>query len=451
MLYQLVDVSLSTRTAVHEDVRVVDLSKQLRTTLNDEERFAQKYLVSSDTTYLSLFREQRAIAESLLDTLSGFRRDTAVYRFAVQTKSRHQWMAALVCRAVRDTIGTETTSARVEMMMDSLDHVFRNVELVVRQKQEILTQVVRTSDFSVQRSGEVALILTVGGIIVAVIVALALTRSITLPLRALVRATDEVARGTFTRVAIAPRGEMGRLATAFNDMGERLRSANAARAEMMQHISHEIRMPLQTMHSAYYLLTEQLAGPVSDRQRKLLDTIMDNVDKIARFSNQFLDLARIEAGMMEYELGPTDIASVISPLVDETRLNADRKKVAVELISASIPLARANAERCVQVFTNLLSNAVKYTNEGGSITVALAPSRFGVRVTITDTGVGISPQELPLLFTKFYRAKSAGRKSGTGIGLALVKALVTGMGGQVYAQSSPGHGSTFVVEFQAAV
>ncbi len=336
------------------------------------------------------------------------------------------------------------------VMTDTLDAVYRDVERLVQAKQVVLNAAVVEAEASAQRSREVAVLLTLGAVLSAVAIALLITRSVTKPLRALMRATDEVARGTFTRVGMATRGDMGKLAGGLQQHGDRLRKANAARAEMMHHISHEIRMPLQTMHAAYYLLSEQQAGPLSERQQKLLETMRDNIDKIARFSNQFLDLARIEAGMMEYEIGPTNLEAVLKPLVADASVNAARKQIVVTYKATPAPPVFANADRCSQVFTNLLSNAVKYTNAGGAVQVSACPSEFGVRVSISDTGVGIAPEELPEVFKKFYRAKSAGRRAGTGIGLALVKALVDGMGGRIGVESEPGRGSTFTVEFRTA-
>jgi len=448
ILYQLIGVSVITRATVIGDVRSMDLTKQLRSTLYDEERDAQKFMATRDTTYLSLFREQRRVTRAAFDTLGRLNVDSDFRRLVRSAARRHAWYGLAV--GAHLTVRADSQAALRRAMMDSLDEVYRDVEQLVQIKQRVLDAAVIEAEESARRSGEVALLLTMGAMLTAVTVALFLTRSITKPLGALMRATDEVARGTFTRVGMATRGDLGKLAAAFNSMGDRLRKANAARAEMMHHISHEIRMPLQTMHSAYYLLSEQQAGPVSERQKKLLETIRDNIDKITRFSNQFLDLARIEAGMMEYTVGPTDLEAVLKQLVADASVNAARKGIVLQYVSSPLPRVMANSDRCAQVFTNLVSNAVKYTNPGGTVQVSACTSAFGVQVTVSDTGVGIAAEELAQVFKKFYRAKNAGRRSGTGIGLALVKGLVNGMGGQITVESEAGRGSAFTVEFRTA-
>ena len=141
---------------------------------------------------------------------------------------------------------------------------------------------------------------------------------------------------------------------------------------------------------------------------------------------------------------------VLASLVADAAVNAARKEIALSYHPAPLPPVLANAERCGQVFANLLSNAVKYTNAGGSVHVTTCPSAYGAEVVIADSGVGIAPEELGQIFKKFYRARSAGRRGGTGIGLALVKGLVDGMGGQISVQSRPGEGSSFTVEFRKA-
>ncbi|HTY00307.1 MAG TPA: HAMP domain-containing sensor histidine kinase [Bacteroidota bacterium] len=448
VLFQLVTVSSATRSTITRDVMSVDLTKQLRTVLSDEERYAQKYLVTRDSTYFSLFSDQQRLALGILASLAQSAKDSTEVERVQATSLRHAWYVTAVLATYKADPPTVEVVNRQEAMMDTLDVVYRDLEEMVRARQRAVQATVVAAEDSAETAAEVSLLLTVGALFLAGGIALALTQSITVPLRALMRATDEVAQGTFTKVQMKMRGEIGRLADAFNHMGARLRHAQQARVEMMHHISHEIRMPLQTMHSAYYLLSEGEAGPVTEDQKRLLSTMRENIDKITRFSNQFLDLARIEAGMMEFELLPTDLHHILEQTIDDARIIATRKGVDISFEATPVPAAKANPDRCNQVFSNLLNNAVKYTDPGGKIFVSLCATDTIVRCAVKDTGVGISPEEIKNIFQKFYRASNAGRRGGTGIGLALVQALVHGMGGQVTVESAPGEGSTFVVEFQ---
>jgi two-component system sensor histidine kinase GlrK len=454
ILFVLNKVTQTTKSTLTRDVQSVDLAKQLRITLFDEERYAQKYLVSRDSIYFALFLDQSRLFQHLIDSLGHQPADSAVRRLVADAERRHDWHFALI-QGVHEAGGVPENGLNAEQEQartDTLDLLYKNFDDLIRLKQLGVAATVLDVEHTSKRSADIALLLTIGTLLAATTLAFVLTRTITRPLKVLMRGTEQVARGSYEQIHVNTRGEVAQLAEAFNTMSESLKQANAVRAEMMQHISHELRMPLQTMHAAYYLLTEQKAGPVTDAQARLLHSIRDNINKIAKFSNQFLDLSKIEAGMMEYELVPMDIRAVLTPIVDDAMVNAARKEIKVSLEVKPVPHVRANPERCMQIFTNLLSNAVKYTPKGGTISVEVAPSSLGARVLVKDSGVGISPEELPHVFKKFYRAKNAPRISGggTGIGLALVKALTEGMGGRVSAHSIVGMGSEFAVELPRA-
>ncbi len=202
------------------------------------------------------------------------------------------------------------------------------------------------------------------------------------------------------------------------------------------------------MHAVYYMLAEQIAGPLNDRQKSLLTTIRDNIDALSAFSNQFLDLAKIEAGMMQFRREPIDLLSVITPVINTARLIASQKEINIGLAAQAVPRVHADPDKVVTVLNNLLSNAVKFTPQGGNITVTLSPCEDGARIAVKDSGIGIDPDDVPRLFTKFFQAKNVSQINvkGTGVGLALVKAIVDGHGGKVFAASAVGQGSTFTVE-----
>ncbi len=450
ILLELNKVSHTTRSTLTRDVSSVDLSKQLRATLFDEERYAQKYLVSGDNTYFTLFLDQSRLFGQLMDSLAHQPADASMRKLVQDAERRHNWHFALIqgVHSAHPSQATGLNPRKEQARTDTLDLLYKNFDDLIHLKQLAVASSVQEVEQTTERSANIALLLTIGTLLTAITLAFVLTRTITQPLKVLMRGTEQVARGSFEQIHVSTRGEVAHLAKAFNTMSDSLKQAKAIRAEMMQHISHELRMPLQTMHAAHYLLTEEKAGPVNEAQTRLLSSIRDNIDKIARFSNQFLDLSKIEAGMMEYELVATDIPAVLAPVVDDAMVNAARKEIKVSLKMRPVPQVRANPERCGQIFTNLLSNAVKYTPKGGTISVEVAPSDLGTRVSVKDSGVGIAAEELPHVFKKFYRAKNVPRGSGggTGIGLALVKALVEGMGGCISATSRIGEGSVFSVE-----
>jgi signal transduction histidine kinase len=274
---------------------------------------------------------------------------------------------------------------------------------------------------------------------------------VTRPIEILTRGTEQIARGSFEPIKVTSNDEFAHLTEAFNDMSEKLKGVNERKAEMMQRISHELRTPLQALLSAHFLLTEERLGPINVQQSRILESIRESINKLTNFSNQFLDIAKIEAGMMEYSYEKVDLVALTQPIVEDARLIAVRKEIRVDLTYAPVPPVLVDTEKVSQVVTNLLSNAIKYTPKNGNIIVNVGPSEFGVRIAVQDSGVGISSDDLPRIFEKFYQAKNAGKAGvkGTGLGLALVKALTEGHGGMVSVSSTVGVGTSFIVEFPA--
>jgi signal transduction histidine kinase len=221
---------------------------------------------------------------------------------------------------------------------------------------------------------------------------------------------------------------------------------------MMQQISHEIRNPLQSMYAAYYLLSQQVAGPLTEGQQTVVENIRNNIDRISDFSTQFLDLAKIETGVMRFTLETAPLAKVIAPAVQNARVVAQERGITLIVEESDAPPVHVDAGKIEQVATNYLTNALKFTPRGGTVTVRVESCDIGARLSVTDTGLGIPPEDLPKLFTKFFQAKNSGTagKKGTGLGLALVRAIVEQHGGTVHAASELGSGSTFSADFLAA-
>ena len=217
---------------------------------------------------------------------------------------------------------------------------------------------------------------------------------------------------------------------------------------MMQQISHELQTPLQVMLSTHDILKSQTSGPLNDEQIQMLDTIRRGIKKLAGFSKQYLDLAKIDSGMMKYYMEWTDLLQIIKPIVEDAKLVASHKNITVDLTSLDAPKVRVDAKKISIVVSNLLSNAIKYTQNDGMVRVKIGPCTMGARVEIQDSGIGITPEELPKIFTRFYQAGNTGRirSRGIGVGLALVKAFTEGHSGKIYAESTVDGGSTFTVE-----
>jgi two-component system sensor histidine kinase GlrK len=444
VLVELHKVTRTSRTALTIDVQAIDLEKEMRTILYEEERYADRFFMAQDTVYRKVFLDYNRIFVRHLDSLSGMLSDPRERQTLDLAGQMHEWHFSSV-------IGADLAPSAVNQRADAMDKIRKWLDSLISSRQHAVDTFVDSIDRATQRSLEVALLIAVGTFLAAIGSALIITRTITRPIGTLVAGTKVIAGGSFTRIRIPSHDEIADLARAFNSMSASLDELNRFRAEMMQHISHEIRMPLQSILSAHYLLTKKADDPVSDNQLKLLNGIRENVQKIADFSNQFLDLSKVEAGMMQYNSAPVDIAALVRPIVDDAGTVAARKEITLSFVASPTPPVFIDPDRSTEIFGNIVNNALKYTQSGGAIDVSVGSCPFGVQVVVRDTGPGIPREDLPKIFTKFYRTNTAvkGGNRGTGIGLAFVKALVEGQGGRVHAESTVGVGSTFTVEFPA--
>ncbi len=448
LLYELQRVTDSVHTTLGINVVSVERARDLRRFLDEQERSAQKFLVSRDSTYFSLFTEATrnltSGTDSLALVLDGSTQGGILQRFHTINRGLFQALSP----PDRALPGTPASGASLLAISDSIEIMRRLLDDVVQQNQALIVSRVLADDRRAAEALQFAVILTLGSILITVLLAFILARTITNPIRVLQAGAARLGRGAFQPIRVSSRDELADLTLAFNEMGEKLRRANEYRAEMMQRIVHELRTPLQSLHSVYYLLSERIAGPLNEQQQKYVEMLRVNAERITDFTNQFLDLAKIEAGRMQFRRQPTDLSELAEKAVENVRLLTEPHRIAVTFHAERVPAVQVDPEKMTQVMSNLLSNAVKYTPDGGNIGVRVEGGEKKVRVVVSDSGAGIDPEDLPHLFTKFYQAKNAGkaRTKGTGIGLALVRAIVDGHGGNVHVESEIDRGSTFSVE-----
>jgi len=452
ILFQLREFSDTVRLMLATNVRTIEAARQARTLLAEEEGNARKLLVTGDTLYRDLFADVASLSQPLIDSVlpsvSPPREHPTLTAIAASHRALYEWImnpATLPGKGTAPGMWEAAVADTIARLQLSLD------ELITRTR-EGMNRSMTELEANTGRALERAAYLTLGALLGTLLVALVITRTITRPLKALQAGTRHVLEGVHVPIRVSSRDEIAGLADDFNNMSARLKRSNELRTEMLQQISHEIRSPLQSMYAAHYLLSQQIAGPVTDEQRKVISNIKNNIDRISDFSTHFLDLAKIEAGVMPFAPETLNLADAIAPAVENALLVARERNITLTLEATETPRVTVDRGKIEQVATNFLTNALKYTPEGGTITVRVGPSGPGTQLTVTDSGVGIPPEDVPKLFTKFFQAANAGQtgRKGTGLGLALVRAIVEQHGGSVRAQSILGAGSTFTAEFPPA-
>lgn len=230
---------------------------------------------------------------------------------------------------------------------------------------------------------------------------------------------------------------------------EALRQANQAKSEFVSIVSHELRAPMTSLKGYTDMLRNGKLGSLSTQQQEFVDAIRRNTQRMELLVSDLTDISRIETGQLSISPRAITFSEALDEAVETVRDLSEAKQQTLTLdMWNGLPSAHADKARLIQALINLLSNAIKYTPYGGSIAVRVWLSSDEpdfIRCAITDSGVGISPQDQVQLFTKFFRAADpqVREQPGTGLGLAITKNLVEMHGGRIWVESALGKGSTF--------
>lgn len=288
------------------------------------------------------------------------------------------------------------------------------------------------------------------GILVAGLAAsYTLARSITVPLRNLSRAAEQIERGNFGQtVSIETQDEVGHLAAIFNRMSETLATSTRLRQQLLANIAHELRTPLAIIQGHL----EGMVDGVIEPSKEQLSSLFEEAVRLNRLIKDLRDLSLAEVRQLVLEKQPADINQLLSRAVMLLKPLADERDIQIDCALAdNLPEVVIDSDRMSQVFYNILVNAIRYSPCQGRIQVmsALRENESGqwLYVTVTDNGAGIATEDIPYIFDHFYRGDKSRdrRRGGSGLGLAIVKQLVEIHGGRVAVESKLGTGSRFLI------
>jgi two-component system sensor histidine kinase GlrK len=268
------------------------------------------------------------------------------------------------------------------------------------------------------------------------------------PLRQLQNHIKQIGQGNFrTSLNIRAPSELRDLVDAVNWMGTKLQELDDMKGEFLAHVSHELRTPMASIQEGTHLLLDEIPGPLSQEQRTTLRIMADSSRRLITLISTILDLSKMDAGMMEYRIVPTDLKRVTDMSINKVQLLADAKHVQLLLEApAQRVWVNADALRIEQVLDNLLSNALKFSSEGGIVKVLMKPDpKAGVlEVSVADSGPGIQAEDLPYIFERFYQGSTKAKHAtpGSGRGLALAQKVVEAHGGRIWIESEAKKGTT---------
>ncbi len=292
-------------------------------------------------------------------------------------------------------------------------------------------------------------------VIVAAVLALLLTRSLSSPVGKIAKAAHAIAQGDYDqRLEIDYPSEMREVAVSFSQMAGDVKQSRHAMEDFVANVSHELKTPLTSVRGFAEAILDDATGG-EEGTRHAAGIIRDESMRMTRMVEQLLELSKIESGQSSMARNPVRVEQVLKACVDRMSIAAKEKGVRLTADCPPLPAVLGDGDRLAQVFINLLDNALKHTPADGKVSAVarLAYESVGERqqafaeVSITDTGPGIPADELDRVFERFYQVdKSRARKTGgAGLGLAISKSIVDLHGGRIWAESVEGLGSKFVV------
>ena len=293
---------------------------------------------------------------------------------------------------------------------------------------------------------KVALISGVAVLMLVFIVLYVITYRQVKPLRQMAAATRQFSRGDFSaRIRVKGRDEVAELATALNNMAVSLSSEEDARRSFVANVSHELKTPMTTISGFVDGILDGTIPP--EKREHYLHIVSDEVKRLSRLVRSMLDLSRIDSGQLKLHPVSFDLTQTVCATLLSFEQRIEQKRLTVEGLEDCTPqTVCADFDLLQQVVYNLLENAVKFTNEGGTLSVHLHHEAGRTFLGIRNTGEGIPSTELPHIFERFYKSDRSRSldKSGTGLGLFLVKTIVNLHGGEITVQSVPHEYCEFV-------
>jgi two-component system sensor histidine kinase BaeS len=283
-----------------------------------------------------------------------------------------------------------------------------------------------------------------GSILLAVFIGFYIAKRISAPLVDMKRVAERMSDGQLeARVKIEGKDELAELGISLNELAEQLQTQEQLRITMTEDIAHELRTPLATLKSHMRALEDGIWEPTPER----IHSCYEEIERLTQMVAELEDLTHVESPQFLLERKAEFLDSIIEKGVGLVSAAYHEKKVEISFICKSDMQLYVDHNRMIQILVNILSNALKFTPEHGDVRIEAKEEEQDVLIIVKDTGTGIAQEDLPYIFERFYRGnKSRNRRTGgSGLGLTIVKKLVTAHGGQVWAESDQGKYTTFYI------
>jgi signal transduction histidine kinase len=452
-------LALSSLDAVHTQTRMLRDKEfaaslqmgNLRSIVDDVKRSEDAVLITKDPATFARIRNQ---INALASTASQLGRyipretsndlNTAVLALRAATEAE---MRALESDATNTADEISAQQSRPALL--AIERVLQRTEASLRDEtQDRVEQAASmTSDAQRTAAGSLAIAL-----LLATLIAIWLTRSISRPVFDLDKGMKAVADGDFTQrlPAMEKRtDEFGRLANSYHGMTAQLAELDKLKAEFVSVASHELKTPINVIVGYLELLQENIYGELNPKQREICATLGKQAQTLTRLVKRLLDISRFEAGGGKLERRQVDLDRFLHSFETSFQVLALQREINFRVVRGSNVPSHVlwDEDRINEVLGNLLSNAFKFTDRGGTVELIVEGSENEVCLSVRDTGVGIAAEQLPHIFEKFFQASNQAYAAakGTGLGLAIAREIVEAHGGAIRVESTLGMGTTFSI------
>lgn len=296
-------------------------------------------------------------------------------------------------------------------------------------------------------------LIIITGILLAasLIISLIMSKRFTKPILEIKKASENIAQGNFTsRIDIKRQDEIGELAQTINNMGQQLSQIEQLRKDLIANVSHELRTPLSLIQG-YAETIRDVSGDAPEKREKQLGIIIEEAQRLSRIVDDILNLSQLQAGYCQMQKKSVSVIETVNKALSRYTILSEKTGVRLILEGGTERNAEIDAVRIEQVLYNLLNNAFNHTPNEGEISVKITETDNSIRISVSDTGSGISKEELPYIWDRYYKSDKSGiLKVGTGLGLAIVKNILESHGSSYGVESVQGKGTTFWFELNTS-
>jgi two-component system sensor histidine kinase GlrK len=449
-ILRLHQLNTGTRHILNIDNRILDYQEKLADSILSQLRYEKKYALTKDILLYEQFLSAKGDYTKFLSELLLIVDTPEKKESLRRAKTHYQRFQSLIDKEIEYVRENQSYSKRwyEEEMEKASNGILEELKKLETYSRHDIQQRMKMLGESSASARKLVITMSAIAIVFVVVTSFLITRSITQPLTILMEKTKEISKGVFDdHLNISSPPEISELTKAFNSMCGKLKMVDKMKSDFFSSMSHELRTPLTSIKEGISLLREGVGGAVPEKQKRLLAILSEESKRLIDLVNSLLDLSKMEAGMMTYTFQPGNIAPLIKRAATEMIPLIEARKITLKTkIDEKLPVIKIDREKILQVLRNLIGNAVKFTPEGGQVWVVARLMNRGVEVSVSDTGPGITKENLTTIFQKFRQVplKNSDTLRGTGLGLAIVEHVITAHGGRVWAESEPGKGSSFI-------